>query len=454
MSFLYCRRVLAGSVFVLLAGAAFGQVLKGQAAFGDWQSDKPGVRRLLTPQDLPPVSAPTYGAVEIAPMPANAKPLVPDGFSAEVLVSGLKNPRAMRVAPNGDLFVAEGMANQVHVYRLGEGNTKPSGHEVFAADLFQPYGMAFHPAGADPQWVYIANSNSVVRFPYKSGDMKATGKPETIVGYIPPSHHWTRDIVFSPDGTRLLLAVGSGSNAALDMFPEPRAALHPKPHAINGGLKEWIEKQPLGAAWDTEEMRGQVLSVDPLGKDLKIFATGLRNCSGLALQPATGRVWGVVNERDEIGDDTPFEYATQIEEGAFYGWPWYYIGANEDPRHKGKRPDLKDKVTVPDVLIQAHTAPMQIAFYEGNAFPAEYKGGAFVTLHGSWNREKRSGYKVVYLPFDNAGKASGECVDFMTGFVTADGKVWGRPVGVAVAKDGSLLVSDDGHGTIWRVTHR
>lgn len=454
MSFFDCRRVFAGFAFVLLAGTAFGQVLKGQAAFGDWKSDKPGVRRLLTPQDLPPVSAPTYGPAEIAPMPANAKPLVPDGFSVEVLVSGLKNPRAMRVAPNGDLFVAEGMANRVHVYRMGAGSTKPASHEIFAADLFQPYGMAFHPAGPNPQWVYIANSNSVVRFPYTSGDMKAKGKPETIVGYIPPSHHWTRDIVFSPDGTRLLLAVGSGSNAALDMFPEPRTALYPKPHAIEGGLKGWIAEQPLGAAWDTEEMRAQVLSVDPLGKDMKIFATGLRNCSGLAIQPTTGHLWGVVNERDEIGDNTPFEYATHIEEGAFYGWPWYYVGANEDPRHKGRRPDLKDKVTIPDVLMQAHTAPLQIAFYEGNAFPAEYKGGAFVTMHGSWNRERRSGYKVVYLPFDTAGKASGEHVDFMTGFVTDDGKVWGRPVGVAIAKDGSLLVSDDGSGTIWRVTQR
>jgi glucose/arabinose dehydrogenase len=454
MSFFDSCRMLAGSAFVLFAGSAFGQVLKGQAAFGDWTSDKPGVRRLITPQDLPPVTAPRYGEAKIEPMPSDAKPLVPDGFAVEVFASGLKGPRAMRVAPNGDLFVSEGMANQVHVYRLEAGSTKPSSHGIFAGDLFQPYGIAFHPAGRNPQWIYIANSKSVVRFPYASGDMKARGKPETVVADIPPAHHWTRDIVFSPDDTRLFLAVGSGSNAALDMFPAPRLALHPKPHAIEGGLKGWNAEQPLGAAWDTEELRAQVLSVDPLGKDMRSYATGLRNCSGLAIQPTTRQLWGVVNERDEIGDNTPFEYATQIKEGAFYGWPWYYIGANEDPRHKGERPDLKDKVTVPDVLMQAHTAPLQIAFYEGKAFPAEYNAGAFVTMHGSWNREQRSGYKVVYLPFDKAGKPSGEQVDFMTGFVTADGKVWGRPVGVAVATDGSLLVSDDGSGTIWRVTHR
>jgi glucose/arabinose dehydrogenase len=443
---------LAATIFFFLAGGAAAQVLKGPAAFGDWQSDKPGVRRLLTVQDLPPPSAPTYGVAEVIPMPAGAKPQVPDGFSVEAIVSGLKNPRAMRVAPNGDLFVAQGMANQVDVYRLGA-NGKPSSHEVFAADLFQPYGMAFYPAGPNPQWIYIANSNSVVRFAYKSGDMKAKGKAETIVSYIPASHHWTRDIAFTPDGKRLLLSVGSSSNVALDMFPEPHVAILPKPHTIPGGLKQWMSERPLGAAWDNEELRADVLSVDPLGRDMQIYATGLRNCAGLTIQPATGQPWCVVNERDEIGDNTPFEYATAVKEGAFYGWPWYYNGGNEDPRKKGARPDLKDKVTLPDVLMQAHSAPLQIAFNEGSAFPAEYRGAAFVAMHGSWNRDRRTGYKVVYLPFKD-GKATGEYVDFMTGFVTAEGKVWGRPVGVAIAKDGALLVSDDGSNTIWRVARK
>jgi glucose/arabinose dehydrogenase len=190
------------------------------------------------------------------------------------------------------------------------------------------------------------------------------------------------------------------------------------------------------------------------GKNEKIFATGLRNCVGITFQPATLHPWCVVNERDDLGDNTPFEYATSVTEGSFYGWPWYYIGNHEDPRLKGARPDLKDKVTVPDVLMQAHSAPLQIVFYQGDDFPADYKGSAFVTLHGSWNRSLRTGYKVVRLLFDSTGKPTGEYEDFMTGFVISDQQVWGRPVGVVVAHDGSLFVSEDGNGTIWRVTHQ
>jgi len=223
---------------------------------------------------------------------------------------------------------------------------------------------------------------------------------------------------------------------------------------LDAPFEEWKKTHPVGATWDTEERRADVLSFDPDGRNEKIVATGLRNCAGLTIQPATGRLWCVVNERDGLGDDTPFEYATEVREGAFYGWPWYYIGAHEEPRHKQERPDLKDNVTMPSVLIQAHSAPLQIAFYEADAFPPEYKGSAFVTLHGSWNRGQRTGYKVVRLIFDKADRASGEYEDFMTGFVVSDKQVWGRPVGVAVAKDGALLVSEDGAGTIWRVTHQ
>jgi glucose/arabinose dehydrogenase len=236
------------------------------------------------------------------------------------------------------------------------------------------------------------------------------------------------------------------------MFPEPYFAAYPTPHVING-LTEWTHASPLGAAWDTEERRANVLSFDPNGQDGKIVATGLRNCAGLAVQPATGQLWCVVNERDDLGDNTPFEYATAVKEGAFYGWPWYYIGGNEDPRQRGSRPDLKDKVTVPNVLMQAHSAPLQIAFYQANAFPASYKGSAFVTFHGSSNRGGKTGYKVVRLLFDANGKPTGEYEDFMTGFVVSDKQVWGRPVGIAVTKDGSLFVSEDGNGTIWRVSY-
>jgi glucose/arabinose dehydrogenase len=273
--------------------------------------------------------------------------------------------------------------------------------------------------------------------------LKASATPQRIVERIPWVHHWGRDVVVSADGRRIFYSVGSGSNVALDMFPMP----------LDAPFEEWKKSHPPGAAWDTEERRADVLSYDPEGRDEKIVATGLRNCQGMAMNPATGRLWCVVNERDELGDNTPFEYATEVREGAFYGWPWYYIGGHEDPRKKGARPDLKDQVTVPDVLMQAHSAPLQIAFYQGNTFPAEYRGSAFVTLHGSWNRGQRTGYKVVRLPF-TGGKPTGEYEDFMTGFVVSDKQVWGRPVGVAVANDGALIITEDGNGTIWRVSHQ
>jgi glucose/arabinose dehydrogenase len=292
----------------------------------------------------------------------------------------------------------------------------------------------------------------VVRFPYKSGDLEAAGKPEHIITGIPTTHHYARDIAFSPDGSRLFFSVGSGSNVAQDMFPGPHLTMNPEPRPVND-LTEWVKTKPVGAAWDTEELRADVLSFDPNGKNLKIVATGLRNCAGMTLQPVTGQLWCVVNERDDLGDNTPFEYATHVVEGAFYGWPWYFIGGHEDPRQARARPDLKDQVTVPDVLMQAHSAPLQMVFYERDNFPAGYKGSAFATMHGSWNREKRTGYKVVRLLFDGRGKPTGEYEDFMTGFVVSDSRVWGRPVGVAVANDGSLFVTEDGSGTIWRVVH-
>jgi glucose/arabinose dehydrogenase len=420
-------------------------VLKGPAAFGDWRKDKPGVRRLLTPQDLPaPMLTPSAANFpETAPMPAGAKPSVPAGFTVEMIASGVKNPRVVRVAPNGDLFVADSKANTVRTYRLTAGNARPTASDVFTSDLYQPYGIAFYPPGANPEWVYIANSDRLVRVPYKSGDMKASAKPQRIVERIPWMHHWGRDVVVSPDGKRIFYSVGSGSNIALDMFPMP----------LDMPMEEWKKSHPLGAAWDTEERRADVLSYDPDGRNEKIVATGLRNCQGMAIHPTTGRLWCVVNERDELGDNTPFEYATEVREGAFYGWPWYYIGGHEDPRKKGARPDLRDQVAVPDVLMQAHSAPLQIVFYQANGFPAEYRGSAFVTLHGSWNRGQRTGYKVVRLPFKD-GKPTGEYEDFMTGFVVSDKQVWGRPVGIAVAKDGALIITEDGSGTIWRVSHQ
>ncbi len=443
----------AGGLTLLAGGPAFGQGLQGDAAIGSWRDDKPGVRRLLRPQDLPAVSKPTYGAAQVVPVPAGAQPQVPDGFKAERVTTDPHKPRVIRVAPNGDLFVADSMFNSVRVLRVPAGSAKPEKDEVFASGLKQPYGIALYPLGPNPRWVYVANADGVVRFPYKNGDLKAGGKPERIIEGIPSVHHYGRDLAFSPDGKRLYLSVGSGSNVAQDMFPEPHWTMHPEPRNVDG-LAAWVKLKPLGAAWDTEELRADVLSFDPDGKNMKIVATGLRNCQGMTIQPATGQLWCAVNERDELGDNTPFEYATHVVEGAFYGWPWYFIGGHEDPRHAGQRPDLKDKVTVPDVFMQAHSAPLQMVFYQGDNFPAEYKGSAFATMHGSWNRDKRTGYKVVRLLFDGSGKPTGEYEDFMTGFVVSDTQVWGRPVGVAVANDGSLFVTEDGNGTIWRVTYK
>ncbi|MGO9992787.1 MAG: PQQ-dependent sugar dehydrogenase [Steroidobacteraceae bacterium] len=436
---------LLASASELGLAAEQGPLLKGEQAVGGWRQDKPGVRRLLTPSDLPPVGNETPALSAVVPNPAGAMPQVPAGFSVEMVASGMNIPRVIRTAPNGDLFVAESGANQVRVLRLASGSGTPARNEVFASGLHQPYGIAFYPSGPNPEWLYVANSYGVVRFPYRNGDLTARGKAENVIEHIAWTHHWTRDIAFTPDGKRLLLTVGSGSNIALDMFPAPRVA---------GGLEGWHKSHPPGAAWDSEDRRANLLSYGPDGKDEKIFATGLRNCSGLTIRPETGQPWCVVNERDGLGNDTPFEYATEVKKDAFYGWPWYYIGSNEDPRHKGARPDLRGQVTVPDVLMQAHSAPLQIVFYEGNAFPASYKGSAFVTFHGSWDRSPRTGYKVVRLLFDKNGRPTGEYEDFMTGFVVSDTQVWGRPVGVAVAQDGSLFVTEDGNGTIWRVSYK
>jgi len=413
--------------------------LTGGKAFGSWEQAKPGVTRLIRPSDLPPPfetkSASNAPAQETKS--ADAKPQVPEGFTVDELAGGLSQPRVITIAPNGDVFVADSGNGEIDVFRMTKDGSVAA-KEVFATGLDQPYGIAFYPPGDDPQYVYVANTGNIVRYPYKAGDMKAAAAPEPIVPELPTGGHWTRDLAFSPDGKTLYVSVGSGSNVVED--------------TMQGDVpRGFIESQALGAAWGAEENRADVLAFDPDGKNQRIVATGLRNCSGMTIQPATNQLWCVVNERDELGDNLPPDYATHVEEGAFYGWPWYYIGSNEDPRLKGKRPDLAGNVTVPDVLFQAHSAPLGITFYGASAFPADYKGDAFVTMHGSWNRDHRTGYKVVRLLFDKDGKPTGAYQDFMTGFVLSDQSVWGRPVDVQVAKDGSLLVSDDGSGTIWRI---
>jgi glucose/arabinose dehydrogenase len=266
-----------------------------------------------------------------------------------------------------------------------------------------------------------------VRFPYQNGDLKARGAAQKLAdipggGRLRGGGHWTRDIVFSQDGTRMFVSVGSHSNVDdSDTHPE-------------------------------EYHRADVLQFTPEGKFEKVYAYGIRNCVGEAINPITGALWCSTNERDALGDNLVPDYITHVEEGGFYGWPWFYMGGHQDPRHAGKHPELKSKVLTPDVLLQPHFASLEMLFYDGAQFPAEYKGDVFAAEHGSWNRQKRAGYEVIRVPLAN-GNATGEYEDFLTGFVTADGRVWGRPVGVAVAPDGSLFVSDDASNSIWHVLY-
>jgi glucose/arabinose dehydrogenase len=416
--------------------------LTGAVAFGDWHADGPGVRRKITVADLPQpyATASVREGPSIVRQPAAAQLSVPSGFSITLFAEHLRAPREIRTAPNGDIFIAESRAGQLRVLRAADGATKADQSEVFASGLDVPFGIAFYPPGPNPQFVYVANTNSIVRFAYKNGDLKASGNAETVVPQLVEgtSGHWTRDIVFSPDGKRMFVSVGSGSNDAESM-----------PKSTPEG---WAAQQPLGAAWGYETGRADVLVFDPDGQNKRVFATGLRNCVTMAVEPKTDNLWCSTNERDGLGDNLPPDYLTRVREGAFYGWPWYYIGDHEDPRYKGARPDLAGKATVPDVLIQPHSAPLEMMFYDGAMFPAEYRGNAFAALHGSWNREQRTGYKIVRALFRD-GAPTGEYEDFVTGFVTPDGSVWGRPVGVTVAKDGALLFSEDANGTIWRVSY-
>jgi glucose/arabinose dehydrogenase len=405
-----------------------GRTLTGKDALGDWTTDAPGVRRRVTVNDLAtPYDTPSANNFpRVVKRPDGAWPKAPAGFEVTEFATGLTEPRVIVRAPNGDLFLAESRANRVRVFRDADGDGKPEVNEVFATGLTRPFGIAFYPVGPEPKYVYVGDTDAVVRFPYKNGDTKASGGAETVVKDIPSGNekvggggHWTRDLEFSPDGKTLYVSVGSRSNVDDDK---------------------------------REDRRACILAFDPDGKNERVFASGIRNPVGLATHPKTGQLWTSVNERDLLGDNLVPDYITHVTEGGFYGWPWYYLGPNQDPRHKGTKPELKDKVIVPDVLLQSHMASLDLTFYDGDQFPKEFLHDAFASEHGSWNRARRVGYKVIRVPM-KGGKATGEYEDFLVGFVTKEGNVWGRPVGVAVAKDGSLMVTDDGSGTVWRVAY-
>ena len=435
-SFAPSRRAIlltASLIFAISTGtsAERGTLLTGKAVMGDWTTDAPGVRRKITVDDLPSLGSNVLAInpPHVARRPADAQLHVPPGFKIDAYASGFRNPRFLLTAPNGDVFVTESRANQIKGLRDTKASGKPDVTEVFAErDLNKPFGIAFYPPGDDPQFLYVANTDGVIRFPYRNGDLKARGPAEKLgvqlsggAAHLRSGGHWTRDIVFSPDGKKMYVSIGSRSNDS------DNAA---------------------------EADRARIFEFNPDGTNRKVYAWGIRNAVGIAFRPGSDALWMSTNERDELGNDLPPDYVSSVRPGGFYGWPWFYIGNHPDPRYKGKHPELADKVIIPDVLVQAHSATLNLCFYTGDQFPAEYKGDIFAAFHGSWNRTKRTGYKIVRVPFDHStGKAVGEYEDFVTGFVTPNGNVWGRPVGITVAKDGSLLFSEDGNGTIWQVSY-
>jgi glucose/arabinose dehydrogenase len=411
------------------AAAAFAALgAAPNTPFTDYRSQAPGTRHHITAADLPEPNATesANNGPALVRRPEGAWPRAPKGFRVGLYAEGLRNPRQIRTAPNGDVFVSESAAGRIRVLRGVGADGKAKTSAIFAEGLRQPFGVAFYPASAVPEYVYVGETGRIVRYPYRSGDMKARAAAEKVVeipgGGNIDGGHWTRDVAFSLDGGKMFVSVGSRSNVN---DPDD----HPE-----------------------EKMRADILAFDARGQGGRVYASGLRNPVGLAVNPTTGELWTSVNERDRLGDDLVPDYITRVRENGFYGWPWYYIGAHPDPRLSGKHPELKDKVLVPDVLIQPHNASLGIVFYTGTSFPAAYAGDLFAAEHGSWNRSERTGYEVIRVPMKNGRSADGGYEDFLTGFVTSDGQVWGRPVGVAVGGDGALLVTDDASGSVWRVS--
>ena len=462
--------------------APLAQTITGKAAFADYSQQKPGVSRRITAGDLPepqPSEAVDNGAKVIA-RPDDVLPQAPRGFQVTLYAGGdggptpapdghfserlgdappkgtFQQPRLVRTAPNGDVFLSDSFAGSIFVLR----GLRADGHAAitskYATGLSHPFGINFYPA-ANPKWVYVANTFTVVRYPYHAGDLVASGTPETVVSDLPGyaqlrgGGHWSRDVVFTPDEKHMLISVGSASNA------------------------DNVDDHP------NEFHRADVLEYTPQGAFEEVYASGIRNCVGEAINPVNGQLWCSTNERDNLGNNLVPDYVTSVKEGGFYGWPWYYIGAHRDPRlplpcasgtgmnRELQQPltpeqastcehvDIASRVITPDVLVQPHMASLQMTFYAPGpeapaSFPKSFQNDAFAAEHGSWNRAQRGGYEVIRVPMRN-GHATGAYEDFLTGFVLPDGRVWGRPVGVCVMKDGSLLVVDDGSRTVWRVAY-
>jgi glucose/arabinose dehydrogenase len=358
--------------------------------------------------------------------PAGRTPTAPSGFRVSLFVGDLVSPRQIVVLPNGDILVAQSPrggnpaatpgSHRITLFRDRDGDGEPEFREDFLTGLRQPHGMAL--AG---EYFYVGNTDAVVRYRYQPGQSKISAPGEKILD-LPAGGHYTRNVIANAGGTKLYVAVGSRSN--VDESGEDA-------------------KDPRRAA---------ILEINPDGSSMRVFASGLRNPVGMDWEPVSGMLWTVVNERDALGDMLVPDYATSVKDGAFYGWPYSYYGQNEDPRKKGQRPDLVAKAIPPDFALGAHTASLGIIFYTAAQFPAKYRGGAFIGQHGSWNRSHFVGYRVAYLPF-REGKPAGPLEEFLTGFIHSDSEVYGRPVGVAVTQDGSLLVADDEANKVWHVRY-
>jgi len=415
----------------------------------DWKLDKPGRLHKIDVNALPaPFESPSVrNSPRLVERPAGAQVALPPGFKFDVFATKLAGPRRMVVAANGDVLITETQGGKVSVMRPTADHSKAETVTTFAEGLKQPFGIMLYPNARTPQWLYVAETHRVVRYPYKIGDQKASARFEVVVPELPSGGgHFSRDIAFSPDGKLLYVSVGSASNVAENMAKK-------KPDEIQA----WEAAHGLGAAWGSETNRAMVL-VFEVGSNApgKVFATGIRNCVSLTMQPVTNALWCTTNERDLLGDNLVPDYSTRVKQGAFYGWPWYYMGNHEDPRLKGDRPDLAGKVTVPDVPFQAHSAADNLVFYTAttgaSAFPKEYVGEGFAVLHGSWNRSFRTGHKMVRVKMkDNV--PTGEYEDFLTGFIVDDGNAWARPVAATVLNDGSMLMSDDGANVVYRISY-
>jgi glucose/arabinose dehydrogenase/cytochrome c2 len=415
----------------------------------NWRLDAPGRVHRIDLTTLPPAFATpsSHNGPTLIARPANAALALPPGFHIEPFAANLQGPRKMLVAANGDILVSETVGGRISVLHPTADGTRAAGADVYLQGMKQPFGLAFYPNADHPRWLYVAETNRVTRYAYRVGDVKPSGEAEVVIPELPSGGgHSTRDIVFSPDGTQLFVSVGSASNVADSMSKKP-------PDEI----KAWDIAHGFGAAWDRETDRAAVLVFDAASPAAaKIYATGLRNCVGLTVQPASGALWCTTNERDALGDDLVPDYSTRVQRGGYYGWPWYYLGSNEDPRLQGERPDLRGKALVPDVPYQAHSASLTMTFYTAStgksAFPASFVGDALVAFHGSWNRSLRTGYKLVRVHMKN-DQPTGDYEDFLTGFIADNGNVWGRPVATTQLKDGSLLLSDDGGNLIFRISY-